>query len=155
MYSLALGRDPVIFKIQRRNLLSQPEYSGTRVFEMYRSARGVARGVGLVHVRTGSRRREFEGERKSSERLLQARERLGLAHRGVVVGGVLDGVVVGRHGADPGRERRPVEEEALVLLFLGGGAVDLALDKIESLHKWKKQSRALVSRAQPGPRVSW
>ena len=40
--------------------------------------------MGLVHVRTGSRRAEFEGERKSSERLLQARERLGLAHRGVV-----------------------------------------------------------------------
>ena len=100
---------------------------------MYRSSTEGER-VGLVHV---------EGVGKS-ERLLQARERLGLAHRGVVVGGVLDGVVVGRHGADPGRERRPVEEEALVLLFLGGGAVDLALDKIESLHKWKKQSRALV-----------
>ena len=43
--------------------------------------------------------------------------RLGLAHRVVVAGGVLDGVVVGRDGADPGRERRPVQEEALVLLF--------------------------------------
>ena len=51
---------------------------------MYISSRkGVSEGS-RVHVRTGSRRREFEGERKSSERLLQARERLGLAHRGVV-----------------------------------------------------------------------
>ena len=73
--------------------------------------------MSLVHVRTGSRRREFEGERKESERLPQARERLGLAHRVVVAGGVLDGVVVGRDGADPGRQRRPVQEEALVLLF--------------------------------------
>ena len=55
----------------------------------------------------------------TSERLPQARERLGLAHRVVVAGGVLDGVVVGRDGADPGRERRPVQEEALVSVPLG------------------------------------
>ena len=61
-----------------------------------------------------------------SERLPQARERLGLAHRVVVVGGVLDGVVVGRDGADPGRERRPVQEEALVLLLGRLGPVELA-----------------------------
>ena len=84
--------------------------------------------MGLVHAGTGSRRREFEGERKSSERLLQARERLGLAHRGVIAGGVLDGVVVRRDGADPGRERRPVQEEALVLLFGRLRPVELALD---------------------------
>ena len=68
--------------------------------------------------------------RKESERLLQARERLGLAHRGVVAGGVLDGLVVGRDGADPGRERRPVQEEALVLLFGRLRPVELALGEV-------------------------
>ena len=85
---------------------------------MYRSSReGVSDGS-----------RSCTCRRKASERLLQARERLGLAHRGVVAGGVLDGVVVGRDGADPGRQRRPVEEEALVLLFGRLGPVELALD---------------------------
>ena len=106
-------------------VMIKPElFDATREFEMYRSSR---EGVGSEWESVLYMSRVAKSGPSAGARAL------GLAHRVVVVGGVLDGVVVGRDGADPGRERRPVQEEALVLLLLGRGAVDLALDKIEGL----------------------
>ena len=79
--SLGLESDPCN-KIQRRNAI-KPEFTvitRTRVRDVQIIYGGSSEGS-RVHVRTGSRGREFEGERKSSETFLQARERLGLAHR--------------------------------------------------------------------------
>ena len=73
-------------KIQRCNAI-KPKFTADPRVRDVQSERG---GLGLIHVGTGSSRREFAGERKSSERLPQARERLRLAHRVVVAGGVLE-----------------------------------------------------------------